>query len=311
MNEFDLIRQYFRRDIDDVAVRVGVGDDAAVLQVPDGYELVVTMDTLVSGVHFAATAAPADIGWKALAVNLSDLAAMGAEPRWITLGLTLPQADSNWLAGFSQGFFDLAEQFSVGLVGGDLTRGPLTITVQAHGLVPAATAITRSGAQCGDLLAVSGYLGDAGYALTGSGAADNDADYFRQRLHRPHPPVAAGMSVRGRVNAAIDISDGLLADSDHLLAASRLGAVIHTDHIPISPQLAAACDRQTALQLALTAGDDYELCLALAAAAEDDVRTALRAVNRELYVLGCLHEGSGVQLEPAVDGLSQSGYAHF
>lgn len=311
MNEFDIIRQHFRRDIDDATVRVGVGDDAAVLQVPDGYELVVTMDTLVSGVHFAASAAPVDVGWKALAVNLSDLAAMGAEPRWVTLGLTLPQADSDWLAGFSQGFFDLAQQFNVGLIGGDLTRGPLTITVQAHGLVPAATAITRSGAQCGDLLAVSGYLGDAGYALTGTGAAGNDTDYFRQRLHRPQPPVAAGLSVRGRVNAAIDISDGLLADSDHLLAASQLGAVIDTDRIPISPQLAAACDRQMALQLALTAGDDYELCLALAADAEDAVRAALRSVNRDLHVIGRLHEGTGVQLEPAVDGLGRSGYAHF
>lgn len=259
MNEFDIIRRYFQREAgnyDDV--RTGIGDDAAVVRVPNDQELVLTMDTLIEGVHFPAVTAAADIGWKALAVNLSDLAAMGAVPRWVTLSLTLSEIDTDWLENFSSGFFELAAQYDIALIGGDLTRGGLAITVQAHGVVPAGQALTRCGAHSGDLIFVSGYLGDAGFALSADYAQQND--YFRQRLNRPRPRLALGQALRGLASSAIDISDGLAGDLQHILSASNCGARVDMEKLPISAELAAAVDGESARHLAVTAGDDYELC---------------------------------------------------
>ena len=234
LSEFDIIRYFFDRPqaADGRSdVLLGIGDDAAVVTVPDDHDLVLCMDTLVAGVHFPEDTSPGAIGHKALAVNLSDLAAMGAEPAWFTLSVTLPHADADWLAAFAQGMFRLADHYRVQLVGGDVTRGPLSVTVQAHGLVPRGRALRRSGAAVGDRIYVTGTLGDAGLALH-QGA--EQAPALRQRLDYPSPRVEAGLALRGLASAAIDISDGLLADLGHLLEDGRQGAMLEVDDLPRS-----------------------------------------------------------------------------
>ncbi|HEB93983.1 MAG TPA: thiamine-phosphate kinase [Gammaproteobacteria bacterium] len=279
MNEFDLIRRYFadhgvRRD----DVPLGIGDDAALLIPPPGQSLAVTVDTLHSGVHFAPDIPPTDLGYKALAVNLSDLAAMGAEPAWATLALSLPQADEAWLAAFAEGFFVLAECYNVQLVGGDTTRGPLSVTLQLQGFVPRQKALIRSGARPGDHVFVTGSLGDAGAGLAIAqgrwGFAGPLADFLLTRLHRPTPRVGAGLALRGLATAAIDISDGLAQDLGHILTASGVGAVLNIDHLPLSDALlASGIDRPW--RLAVSAGDDYELCFTVPADADLSVSGGL------------------------------------
>ncbi len=269
MNEFDLIRRYFagrgvRRD----DVPLGIGDDAALLTPPLSQLLAVTVDTLHSGVHFDAGIPAADLGHKALAVNLSDLAAMGAEPAWATLALSLPQVDEAWLTAFAEGFFALAERHGVQLVGGDTTRGPLSVTVQVQGFVPQEKALTRCGARPGDHVFVTGSLGDAGAGLAiEQGRLEftgPPADFLLARLHRPTPRVGAGLGLRGLATAAIDISDGLAQDLGHILTASGVGAVLDIDHLPLSNALlASGIDRPW--RLAVSAGDDYELCFTVPA----------------------------------------------
>lgn len=262
--EFELIREFFTRPPLDNSLRLGIGDDAAVIAVPEDHELVVTTDTLVAGRHFPESAKPFDIGWKALAVNLSDLAAMGAQARWVTLALTLPASDENFLREFSRGFFALADQEKVGLIGGDTTRGPLTITVTAMGMVPQGQALKRSGAKAGDDLYVSGTPGDAGLGLRlvldqcQDNLSETARDFALARLHRPQPRLALGERLRGVASACMDISDGLAQDLGHLLRASVLGAELHLELLPRSAAL-AGIDTAFADILALTSGDDYEL----------------------------------------------------
>ncbi|MGD2111948.1 MAG: thiamine-phosphate kinase, partial [Gammaproteobacteria bacterium] len=237
-SEFDIIRRYFMpRGAGRDDVIAGVGDDAAVLRVPAEHELVVCMDTLVGDVHFPQATAPNAIGHKALAVNLSDLAAMGAEPAWATLALTLPENDADWLEQFSRGFFALAERYNVQLIGGDITRGPLSVTVQAHGFVPGGKALRRAGARPGELVCVTGTLGDAALALR---LADRAPALLRQRLDYPEPRVAAGIVLRDRASAVIDVSDGLLADLGHLLEADGLGAALRIGDLPRSAEFLKA-----------------------------------------------------------------------
>ncbi len=265
MNEFELIRTYFARPAparDDV--RLGVGDDAAVLAPPPGQELVVTSDILVSGVHFLPDADPAALGHKALAVNLSDLAAMGAEPAWFLLNLALPAADEDWLAGFSKGLFALAERYRVQLVGGDTSRAPQTvIAIEAHGFVPPGAALTRAGARPGDRIFVTGPLGDAGLALRQRlgklKLTPPELAAAAERLDRPQPQVEAGLALRGIASAAIDISDGLVADLGHILERSRVGARIELARLPLSV-IYRAHIRKLRWDVALANGDDYELC---------------------------------------------------
>ena len=214
LDEFGIIRRHFYRNApvrDDVVA--GIGDDAAVLRVPTGQELVVCTDTLVAGRHFPGTTTPGAIGHKVLAVNLSDLAAMGAEPAWVTLALTLPDYDEAWMDAFMQGFFELADRCHVALVGGDTTRGPLSVTVQATGFVPAGQALMRHGAQPGDHIYVTGTLGDAGLALLQGEQAAGD---LRQRLDYPEPRLQAGLALRGLATSVIDVSDGLLLSLIHI-----------------------------------------------------------------------------------------------
>jgi thiamine-monophosphate kinase len=317
--EFDLIA--ILRDRCAVAradVQLGIGDDAAVLAPPAGHELVVATDTLVAGVHFVQSTRPEDIGWKALAVNLSDLAAMGATPAWALLALTLPEADSAFVERFADGFGELAAQHHVALVGGDTTRGALTISVTALGFAPPGQALRRDGARAGDLVFVTGTLGDAAAGLRcldrNSGAASPARDTLIARLDRPTPRVAAGVVLRGIASACIDISDGLLADLGHVAARSGVGIEVTAATLPASSALLQSVDEPARLALQATGGDDYELAFTLAA-------ENAAAVARDLARLGCgatrigrVVDGSGVRLLDDAGGeivLAQHGWEHF
>ncbi len=267
-SEFDLIREFFSfSSSSGEGVVLGGGDDCALLEVSAGMELAVSMDTLLEGVHFPDSTDASDIGYKALAVGLSDLASMGAKPVWATLALTLPGIDRAWLRGFSEGFFSLAREQGVALVGGDTTRGPLTvITVQVHGLVPQGRALRRAGARCGDLIYVTGSLGDAALALYLMQQGTSVAGWLQRRLNRPAARVEQGAALRGLASACIDISDGVLADLGHILEASGAGARLELERIPLSEHY-LACENalRERYQLALAGGDDYELCFTIPA----------------------------------------------
>ncbi len=319
LSEFDIIQRYFtRKTTPDPALILGIGDDAALLRVPAGMELAVSVDTLVQGVHFPATTAPADIGYKALAVNLSDMAAMGAEPRWATLALTLPEADENWLENFSKGFFELADRHGVQLIGGDTTHGPLTVTVQIHGLAPAGTALRRSGARAGDLIYVTGCVGDAGLALR---AVQNKIilppDHLAQvmtRLNRPEPRVEQGIALRGIASAAIDISDGLTADLAHILNASGVGATLRLEDVPLSPVLASVLNEAGGWNVPLTSGDDYELCFTLPQEHQAQLLDVIEQFSCPCTCIGVTESTPGLRCKLPNGGLfepARAGYQHF
>jgi thiamine-monophosphate kinase len=261
LSEFDVIERYFNvagAQRDDVVL--GIGDDAALLRVPADRALAVAIDTLLEDRHFLSGSDAFDIGYKSLAVNLSDLAAIGAEPAWATLSLSLPSADGHWLQAFADGFFSLARRFNVQLVGGDTTRGPLSVTVQVHGFVEPDRALRRSGAQPGDKVYVTGSLGDAACALHQLQAGHAGDPLLVERLNRPVPRVHVGRALTRQAHAAIDISDGLLADLNHIARASRCGATLWVDRLPRSTAFAASCDPEWVLPMQLSGGDDYELC---------------------------------------------------
>jgi thiamine-monophosphate kinase len=272
VGEFDLIALIRSRcAIAREDVRLGIGDDAALLAVPSGQLLAVSTDTLVAGVHFPQSAKAYNIGWKALAVNLSDLGAMGATPAWATLALTLQQADPHWVGEFAAGFAALAGEFKLALVGGDTSQGPLSITVTVHGFVPEGAALLRSGAHAGEAIFVTGTIGDAAAGLRCLDKNDDEAgrlvsaptgtrEALIERLHRPTPRVAQGLVLRGRANACIDVSDGLLADLGHICTASGVGAEIDVDTLPASSALATLFDADARRAFQLGGGDDYELC---------------------------------------------------
>ena len=314
MLEFDLIARIRARCATRPDVLLGIGDDAALLQVPAGMQLVVTMDTLNAGVHFPETTAPADIGWKALAVNLSDLAAMGATPAWCTLSLSLPAADAAWVDAFLDGFLELGAAHEVALVGGDTTRGPLSVCVTAHGLVEAGHALRRSGARVGDEVWASGTPGDAAGALAQMQAGKRIDPQLRARLDRPTPRIALGRRLRGVASACIDVSDGLLADLGHLCQASRVGAEIQLASLAASAALRSAFDATSRQALQATGGDDYELCFTAPEAMRGEVEHVARAEDIELARIGRIVAGEGVvALRP--DGepwaAPRGGYVHF
>jgi thiamine-monophosphate kinase len=322
LGEFDLIRRYFDRAnaAQEAAqgVVLGIGDDAALLNVPAGEQLVAAVDTIVEGRHFPATTDAHSIGHRVLAVNLSDMAAMGAKPLWATLSLTMPSADAAWLQKFSTGLLDLAREHQVALVGGDTTRGPLTASVQILGSVPAGAALRRSGAKAGDLLVVSGTLGDSGAGLAFALAAPRDVDRnavdaLIQRFDYPTPRVQLGLAARHVASAAMDISDGLVGDVPKLAAASGLHAHVQVERLPLSAALRTAVHETQARDWALAAGDDYELLLAVAPAMYPKLDAAAHRLNLTLTIIGELSSGSGVSWSlhgvdytPAV-----SGYDHF
>lgn len=248
MNEFNIIETFFTRP---TASAVGIGDDCAVVDIPTGKQLCVTTDTLISGVHFPEYTSPADIGYKALAVSLSDLASCASTPAFATLGLTLPEFDELWLQEFSRGFFECADAFNVQLVGGDTTCGPLSVTVTANGFIDEGHALLRNNAQVGDIICVTGTLGDAALYLAGKCHSES----ARLRLNRPTPRVEMGLLLQGIATSCIDISDGLSQDLHHILKQSHVGAELHT--IPLSEDGSSV---DGAVSYALTGGDDYELC---------------------------------------------------
>jgi thiamine-monophosphate kinase len=336
MTEFQLIDRIRARAPTRDDVLLGIGDDAALLRVPAGRDLVVATDTLNAGVHFPDATAPADIGWKALAVNLSDLAAMGAQPAWCTLSLSLPEADMAWLDAFLDGFLELAALHRVALVGGDTTRGPLSVCVTAHGLVQPGLAMRRDGARAGDEVWVTGTLGDAAGALAllqragavvapvceaapmlpvARSGAQTVPPALRARLDRPQPRVAAGLALAGLARAAIDVSDGLLADLGHVACASRVAIEVDVAALPCSDALAEAFpDEDQRRTMQATGGDDYELCFAAAPGARDAVRAALADARMAGTVIARCTEGGGVRAHLA-DGSAwsppRSGHEHF
>ena len=314
VGEFDLIARIRARCASRDDVALGIGDDAALLQPPADLQLAVAMDTLNAGVHFPHETSPADIGWKALAVNLSDLAAMGATPAWCTLSLSLPQGDGAWIDAFLDGFLELADAHRVALVGGDTTRGPLSVCVTAHGFVEAGSALLRSGARAGDDIWVSGTLGDAAGALAQLQAGNAVDPLLRARLDRPAPRVALGRALRGIANACIDVSDGLLADLGHLCDASGVGAGIELASLPASASMRSGFDVETRRALQATGGDDYELCFTAPEAKRSDVGHAAREAGVEVARIGRIVAGAGVVArgengEPWAP--PRRGYAHF
>ena len=315
MDEFALIRQYFaaltpaRADIP-----LGIGDSAALLAPTAGEELAVSTDTLIAGRHFPDHTAPADIGWKALAVNLSDLAAMGAEPWAFTLALSLPTADPAWLQAFADGLGALARSAGIALIGGDTTRGPLAITITVMGRVPAGQALRRSGAKPGDIVCVTGTLGDAALGLRHAEARDAGADvaWLQARLHRPTPRLAAGHALRGLAHAAIDLSDGLAGDLAHVLAASGVGADLRDDLLPSSAAFDAQAAPAERLALQACGGDDYELCLCILPELVADAIAACAPLP--LTVIGRVAREPGLRFRRAsgaIIALPASGYRHF
>lgn len=320
LSEFQLIRQFFsslsaaRKD-----VVLGVGDDAALVDNGGSELLALCVDTLTAGVHFP-TDAPADaVGYRALAVNLSDLAAMGARPAWALLALSLPAVDPDWLAAFKSGFQRLAEAHGVALVGGDTTRGALAVSVTLLGAVERGTALRRDGARPGDRIYVSGTLGDAAAGLrlwqSGQRSATGGVAELIARLHYPTPQLALGRALRGLASAAIDVSDGLAADLGHILERSGVGATVEVERLPLSQALVSVCGRSEGGALALAGGDDYELCFTVPPAQEAALTDAVNALGIAVTEIGTidaapglrLTDAAGRQIVPPVRG----GYEHF
>ena len=317
-SEFDIIQRYFtsgpvsRRD-----VVLGIGDDCALLEVPPGQQLAVSIDTLVEGTHFHPGVDAHALGHKALAVNLSDLAAMGAEPAWATLALTLPRANEAWLEAFARGFLTLAGQHGVQLVGGDTTRGPLSVTVQVHGFVAPGRAMRRDGARLGDLVYVTGTLGDAGLALLaqqGLFVEPGTLAFLRERFDRPTPRLAEGRALGGLASAAIDVSDGLAADLGHICERSGVGATLHLDRLPCSPGVGAYVAETGDWSLPLASGDDYELCFTVPEARQAEVAALGARLACRLSWIGTIDRAPGLRCvgpDGALVHQGFGGYDHF
>lgn len=298
MKEFDLIKQYFaqrghvRKD-----VILGIGDDCAVTKVPDNQHLAVTTDTLISGVHFLSDAPARSVAYKAVAVNLSDLASSGAEPAWISLSLSLPSYDENWIDEFVNGLYELTEYYSVQLIGGDTVTGPLALTITAQGFVPPDTELRRSNAKPGDWIYVTGNLGDAGAGLDilkgEIEAGGEHRDYLINRHYYPTPRVMAGTSLRRTANACIDVSDGLVSDLGHILKMSGCGATVHVDRLPVSSALFETVGAQQAYRYALAAGDDYELVFTVNEEQRGNLETSLTNANVKATCIGQVNGYAG------------------
>lgn len=325
LSEFELINRYFRRpglaadpEVHPCVV-LGPGDDCALLELPAGQQLALSLDVLVAGVHFPEDADPHLLAGRALAVNLSDLAAMGATPLGFTLGLTLPSIDERWLQGFSDGLLDMASRYCCPLLGGDTTRGPLQIAIQVHGSVAVRTALRRDGAKAGDDIYVSGQLGRAGLALAvldntlpAASAAQNDE--LLAAYYRPQPRLALGAALCAVATSAQDVSDGVLADLGHIARASRVAMQVQASQVPVAPVVSALCPPANALLLALTAGDDYELVFTAPCGRRAEVKLAAEVNGVLVTRIGRVLAGSGVSVCNADGSLLQlprQGYDHF
>ena len=304
MAEFSIIDTYFNRKNAN-SVDLGVGDDSALLTPPPQQQLVICADTSVAGRHFPLDTHPHAIGWKSVAVNLSDIAAMGAKPHSILLALSLPQIDHHWLKNFSQGLYDCCDQFGVSLIGGDTTQSPhLTITVTALGWIETGQAVTRAGAQVGDLICVSGTVGDAAFALQHMGHP------LQKRLDYPTPRCQLGQQLKGLASSMIDVSDGLAQDLGHILKASGVGAVLQLDQLPVSSDI-AKLEQEKKWQLALAGGDDYELCFTISP--QNYHLLAQQKLDVNLTIIGQITKNLGLTFfQNGVDySIQFHGYQHF
>jgi thiamine-monophosphate kinase len=314
--EFDLIKRHFTRPAANAVL--GVGDDCALVDVTNGMDLAVSTDTMVSGTHFFPDVDPENLGHKALAVNLSDMAAMGAMPYWAMLAVTLPNVNHEWLAAFAKGFFDLAQEYNVSLIGGDTTRGPLALTVTIMGEVPAGAALRRSGAKVGNDVWVSGNVGDAALAVAHRHGrlvlAETDYHEAVMRLYEPTPRVALGQALRGLATAAIDISDGLLADLTHICRLSGVGATVEYHAIPVSGIGVKHIGTEAGRNAILAGGDDYELCFTAHPNSRESIQELQDVLGMPITRIGQIKRGKGVSLlnkdgKPVqIDG---RGYDHF
>jgi thiamine-monophosphate kinase len=309
MNEFDLIRDYFTWPIKDSSVTLGVGDDAALFSLEQGYQLVTTIDTLTEGVHFSASTPAKDIAHKSLAVNLSDIAAMGAKAKYFILALALPKIDKSWLQEFSDSLKQLSGHYEVSLIGGDTTRGPLNITITMFGMVENSKAMKRSGARPGDSVYVSGTIGDAGFCFWKLSNGLIPSNQELKRLNCPIPRVELGLVLKNLASACIDVSDGLEQDLSHILKASSVGAVIEVEKIPISEALLGHIKDTSDWSIALCGGDDYELCFTIPEGNEEALKKISKSCNVNITRIGVVTESLGLQIK-GFDGPRKS-YQHF
>ena len=300
MGEFDLIKRYFSRKSLQNEVILSVGDDCAITSISAGYQLAITTDTLVEGTHFLPSISPAALAYKSVAVNLSDLAAMGATPTWVSLALTLPEIKEAWLAEFSQSLFAILDRYSMSLIGGDTTKGPLSITLTAQGFLPENQGLFRHQAKVGDWIFVSGFLGDSAAGLDlllQNRKIENESDrYFIQRHLRPTPRVELGLALRSFSCCSLDISDGLLADLGHILERSQVGAEIYLENLPLSRHLCTQYEQTQAEKFALTGGEDYELCFTVSEEKREEMEQVLRSQGIKVTCIG--------QILPATSGLN-------
>ena len=307
MDEFELIRRFFSRPADSASVVTGVGDDGAVIRPAEGKELVTVIDTMVAGTHFPATMGAGDIGYRIVAVNLSDIAAMGAEPRWMTLALTLAESDPAWLTAFAEGLYEAAAEYGVALVGGDTTKGEqLVVSVQMSGELEPGTALYRGGAQDGDTIYVTGTVGDAaaGLKLMAEGSVEHP---LARRFARPTARVRAGTALAGFAHATIDLSDGFVADLSKLLEASGVGAEVDLQRLPLSKELLDAVGRDEALRYAMHGGDDYELCFTMPESRLPGT------IAEEVTAIGRITAAPGLACRDgdSVVPVDDTGYRHF
>ncbi len=315
VSEFDLIANYFTRPTRHT--KLGVGDDAALISPAHGMELAISVDMLVAGTHFFHDTDAYNLGWKSLAVNVSDMAAMGANPKWTTLAIALPEINELWLSEFSRGFFACAEAFNIDLIGGDTTRGPLTISVQIMGEIPTGKAIKRSGAEAGDDIWVSGTLGSPALALAhlqGKVAiAESALPACLDALHTPMPRTALGLSLRDIANSCIDISDGLLADLGHILEASNLGAQLNLDQLPCHDFLRERLGDPAFQQYPLAGGDDYELVFTAPESQREKISQLSKQLNLPLSLIGetTKYLGLKVNYKNKTLAISKRGFDHF
>lgn len=300
VKEFQIIEKYFstigpnRKD-----VALGIGDDCALVQPAKGKQIAISCDTLVEGVHFFADMPPKALGYKSLAVNLSDLAAMGAEPAWMTLAISMPEVDESWLAPFCEGLAEAADYYGVSLIGGDTTKGHKSFTITIHGQVQQGMALTRAGAKIGDWIYVTGTLGDSALGLdilrNVVTVEPECREFLINRHYNPTPRVLAGQALRGHASSAIDLSDGLISDLGHILKASKLGAVIEADSIPLSKSMLASVSLEQALGYALTGGEDYELLFTVPESERGAIDTALLHAGVKFIKIGQLCAGNSIK----------------
>jgi thiamine-monophosphate kinase len=309
MNEFELIQNYFNWPLSDPDIELGIGDDAAIFNLDSGYQLVTTTDTLSEGVHFFKNDSPEDIAYKSLAVNLSDIAAMGATAKCFTLAITLPKLDEIWLKQFSESLKQTSEKYNVSLIGGDTTRGPLNITITMMGVVETSKAIKRSGARNSDNIYVSGEIGDAALCLKKINAGERPHKAELIKLNRPIPRIELGSALKGIANSCIDISDGLEQDLSHIIKASKVGAMVDIQELPLSQSMIKYIENNNDWALPLCGGDDYELCFTAPENFNSEIINIAEFCKIKITKIGVINDSKDLKIK-GYDGQGHS-YQHF